>query len=118
MKCSTCVFPFSFTFCIFSIYFSSNTIAFALLLINDVSNSSSCKSLSNGTDIIFPNKFARCATTHSYLFLPNIATLSFFSPILYRDVPNPFISSNNCLYVVFLYVVFSPFFIFVVNAIV
>ena len=63
----------------------------ALLLINELSNSSICKSLSNGIDTFAPNKFVKCDNAHSYLFLPTIAILLFFIPNSYNLVPNEFI---------------------------
>ena len=94
------VFPFCFIFSILSMYFSSNTITSALLLSKQLSNSSTCNSLSNGIETIPPNRFDKCATTHSYLFLPTIATLLFFNPISYNFVPNSLTSCNNFLYVI------------------
>ena len=80
-------------------YFSSKTTTSALLLTKQLSSSSTCSSLSSGTDTIPPNTFARCATTHSYLFLPTTAILLFLNPNSYNFVPNAFMSSNNFLYV-------------------
>jgi len=93
---------------ILSIYFSSNTTTSALLLANELSNSSICKSLSNGTDIIPPNIFVMCAKTHSYLLRPTIAILLFFNPNSYSLVPNELICSKNVLYVIFSYSTFFP----------
>ena len=80
---------------IFSIYFSSKKIASALLLINELSNSSTCKSLSKGTDIIPPSKFVKWP--NAYLFRPKTAILLFFNPILNNLVPNELIWSKNVL---------------------
>ena len=73
---------FSCIFNIWGINFWSNTMHSALLLINEFSNSSYCKSLSNGTDTIPPNWFAKCVTTQAYWFFPIIAVLLFSSPII------------------------------------
>ena len=107
---------FSIAF-IFSIYFSSNTTTSALLLSKQLSNSSTCNSLSSGIDIIPPSRFARCATTHSYLFLPTIAILFPFNPSSYSFVPKLFTSSSSFLYVMFSYSAFSlSFLCFITNA--
>ena len=82
---------------IFSMYFSSKYIASALLLINELSSSSICKSLSNGIDTIPPNRLVKCPSAHSYLFRPKMAILLFLNPILYNLVPNAFICSKSIL---------------------
>ena len=79
----------------------------ALLLINELSSSSYCKSLSRGIDTIPPSKFAKCAITHSYLFFPIIAILLPLNPMLYMLVPNLLISSSNFLYDISSYLVCS-----------
>ena len=86
--------------------FSSNIMQSALLLINEFSSSSYCKSLSNGIDTIPPNKFDKWLITHSYLFLPIIAILFPLYPCSYKAVPNLLMSSNSLLYVMFSYCVF------------
>ena len=90
-------------------YFSSNTTTSALLLSKQLSNSSTCSSLSNGTDTIPPKRFVKCARAHSYLFLPTTAILLFLYPNSNNFVPNAFISSNNLLYDTFSYSTFLSF---------